>query len=989
MKDKEPSQQAIDTTKANIANPRGSAVRFASTKMQRIVAATVVAVMLTTSVSLAFLLNRDEHTLATPSRPITITSVGDFSEIYALIAELNSGSNEYSSNRPGLGDGNTGNESNDSSPDGNISAPGESAPPSNEVGSSDNNRHQAPDFSDTNLQVLGVQEADIVKTDGFHIFAVSDTQISIIAVDGSELELLWQIPRHSANDTRVSNTFEIFITPGRLILMSNVWDEPGRQYSNDSNDSYVWADDWGWGWWGWRQNQGVVAEIYDVSDMSRAPVRVGEVGQSGSYVSSRMIGQTLYLVTNHSNWFGGFDADRPETFVPHLIENGEFRTVRPQDIVHTGEISRVQYTVISGIDTSGSGRIIGTQALMDMGWTVYASHNNMFITATSWLREVEYEESGDGSINDSMIHHGASNGVRYQVTRVTRVALNNGYVSVEAAAEVDGWVLNQWAMDEHDGTFRIITSQRRDYFVTERYFGSTEGMNYWIDQRGRRHISNWEWEIEIAPGIFQSIITESRWEDPSRIYRQINTEVSTNNVFVMDMDLNMIGDIRGLAPGERVFSVRFMREIAFFVTFRDTDPLFAVDFADPTNPIILSELKIPGFSDYLHPFGAGRLFGFGRYVCEETGWWGYLRISMFNTDDLADVYKRHYHDLTGHWWSEANWNHRAILVCERRNLIGFQSDSSYLIYGYCDEEGFFRRGEFTFDEFCQVWGWRGWWWSNMRGLYIGDYFFIITGQQVASFCLDTFEQMDYVRLEEERPPPSWWWNDVNDGWGDVNDNDWWSEERQSLVFANQGITNERLAEMIYTGVIPQDIQHLCLRDNFISDITPLMYLLNIQTLDIGGNQISEISALVYLTNLNYLSIWSNQIHDLTPLSNLYNLQSLMASDNPITDISTLSQLENLESLSVAFTPVDCINGISGLTNMRDLWLTATGVVCLEAISPWRNLSSLWIGFTQITDISPVFNSNALTLINIAHTDICREQLQELREKFHGIRIFEE
>ena len=805
MNCQQPSQQAIDQTKEKM-NHKSSAVKFTSTKMQRIIAFAVVIVMLTTSVALATMLNRHEDYLTPPSRPNDIVSVGDFSEIYALIRQLQSdddlmyggsgGGNRFPGAAPG-GDGNSaGSDSNDSSADMEINAPGDI--PQSGGGGSD-----TPDFSDTNLQVLGVQEADIVKTDGFHIYAVSNTQISIIAVNDGDLELLWQIPRFSENQTRVSNTFEIFITPGRLILMSNAWDEPHRQNSNDANDSDPW-DNWH-PWWGWNINQGVIAEIYDVSDMSRPPVRLGEVGQSGSYVSSRMIGETLYLATNHSSWYEQIDSTRPETFVPHVIENGEFRTVNPENIVHTGGISRIQYTVVSGIDTSGSGSIIGTQALMDMGWTVYSSHNNVFITATQWLHERGDEDNTS---------------VNYQVTNLTRISLNNGDVRVEASAEVDGWVLNQFAMDEFDGTFRIITSQRRDYFTRERYFGSTEGMDGWYenDHRGRRfwRVSHWSGETEIEEGIFQWVSYRSSWEDPSIVYRETNTEVSTNNVFVLDMDLNTIGSIQGLAPGERVFSVRFMSEIAFFVTFRDTDPLFAVDFNDPTNPVILSELKIPGFSDYLHPFGAGRLFGFGRYVCEDTGIWGDLRISMFNTDDLADVYKRHYHDLTGFWWSEANHNHRAILVCPRRNLIGFQTDSSYLIYGYCDENGFFRRGEIRFDDHCPIFGSRWSWWGNMRGLYIGDYFYVITGNRVASFCLETFQQVDYVILEEEQDfsnfptprPPFGGWDGNDDSWdwdsNDINDvetdYEWEAmtfEEKVEWSLFNRHHSNNSFAEEIW------------------------------------------------------------------------------------------------------------------------------------------------------------------------------------------------
>jgi len=743
MNSQSPSAQAVDGVKEKMSGSEPVAYKPRTSRFQRSIALATCLTMLITTVTLATFLGRtpgyEPFITQSHGELINLSTASSYEEIFELIAGFSRDSNGYlgsqNINRPGLGE-----ESNDagmSDQDSGMNAP--------QTGG-----NYAPDFSDTNLQVLGVQEGDIVKTDGFHIFTVSDTFINVISASNGQLELLWQIPRASAADNRQRTTFEMYITPGRLILMSNVWDTPDWQY---------WGNDveWdmpiggGWGWWG-AQNQGVVAEIYDVSDMNRAPIRLGEVGQSGSYVSSRMIGTTMYLVTNHGNWFGRFYLERPETFLPQVFENGTSRTISPQNVIlGDGDLSRVQYTVISGIDTTGSGSVIGTQALMDMGWQVYSSHNNMYVTATQWRWAGDGEHRWDGSTN---------NGVSYQITQVTRIALNNGNVRAEASVLVDGWVLNQFAMDEFDNTFRIITSQRRDYWERVQYFGPTDHLNgwysgYWDDnnvwQGDIWHISHWEFEVEVSPGIFQWVRYQSCWENPGNVYRETNTEVSTNNVFVMDMNMNVIGDIRGLAPGERVFSVRFMQEIAFFVTFRDTDPLFSVDFSDPRNPVILGELKIPGFSDYLQPFGAGRLFGFGRYVCEDTGWWGYLRISMFNTEDLTNVYKRHYLDLTGFWWSESNWNHRAILVCERRNIIGFQSDNAYLIYGYCDETGFFRRGIIEFEnKWCEWWGWWRSWWGQMRGLYIGNYFYVITGSHIASFCLETFERVDFVRLEEER-----------------------------------------------------------------------------------------------------------------------------------------------------------------------------------------------------------------------------------------------
>jgi len=602
---------------------------------------------------------------------------------------------------------------------------------------------ETPDFSDTNLQMLGVQEADIVKTDGRHIYAVSDNFINIISAVDGRLELFWQIERQDnvgviQNRRRQTenprdrgrDTSEIYITDGRLILLSRTWDVDHNELARAGSSRIA---DWGrGGWWGWGPNQAVIAEIYDVSDMNQRPVKLGEVGQSGSYISSRMIGETLYLATNHTSWEDP-DLARPETFIPQIIENGERRVIAPEDIILNDNLDRVQHTVISGIDTSGSGNVISTQSLLGFGWNIYASHNNIFITNT--------EHVGENS------EHGESTRARWShshtMTNITRISLDNGIVRAEASATIAGNILNQFSMDEYNGTFRIVTTFHQWWSNTERYYGPTDRFS-----RSDWDGSFWHWEdeTEIEEGVFQWVYYFSDWENRDRVYRETWTETSTNNLYVLDMDLNIIGAVEGLAPGERVFSVRFMGDICFFVTFRDVDPLFAADLSDPTNPVILSELKIPGFSDYLHPFGDGRLFGFGRDAAEETGMWGYLKLSMFNTDNLLDVYERHTLSLDGFWWSESSYNHKAILIDVDRNIIAFPSENAYLVYGYDDVYGFFQRGIIEFDNEYDEWGWQRWW-GQMRGLYIGDYLYVLTGSHIASFSLTSFESVDFLRFD--------------------------------------------------------------------------------------------------------------------------------------------------------------------------------------------------------------------------------------------------
>lgn len=104
------------------------------------------------------------------------------------------------------------------------------------------------------------------------------------------------------------------------------------------------------------------------------------------------------------------------------------------------------------------------------------------------------------------------------------------------------------------------------------------------------------------------------WENASDF-----EEKNTNVLYILDEQMKITGMITGIAEEERIYSVKFMGETGCFVTFKQVDPLFAVDLCDPPNPRILSELKIPGFSQYMHPFGDGLLFGIGMSADERTG----------------------------------------------------------------------------------------------------------------------------------------------------------------------------------------------------------------------------------------------------------------------------------------------------------------------------------------------------------------------------------
>ena len=202
-------------------------------------------------------------------------------------------------------------------------------------------------------------------------------------------------------------------------------------------------------------------------------------------------------------------------------------------------------------------------------------------------------------------------------------------------------------------------------------------------------------------------------------------------------DLKIIGEIHDLAKDESVYSARFMGDVGYFVTFRQVDPLFSVDLSDPANPEIIGELKIPGFSEYLHPYGDGKLLGIGMDVDEAGVITEGVKVSMFDVSDPSDVKELTNCVLEDMYGTDVGDNYKAVFVDVEKNLFGFLAYgnvSKYYIFTY-DENGFRE----VFSRELTVYG-------DVRGLYVGDRFYLVSGNTVESFTMDGFKKVDDIVL---------------------------------------------------------------------------------------------------------------------------------------------------------------------------------------------------------------------------------------------------
>ncbi len=429
----------------------------------------------------------------------------------------------------------------------------------------------------------------------------------------------------------------------------------------------------------------VAVVIYDVSDPAN-PKEVATSKQEGRYNSSRMVGDYIYLISNCNINLSAIDKDNPATFVPETETNGVCQIVPSDSIYHYEEDEYDNcYTVIGAFNYK-DGTLNDTASLLGGTDNIYCSQGNIILADTRY-NEHKKEET-----------------YVTEKTVVSRLTIEKGDIEYKTSGEVDGTLENQFYIDEYNGYFRFVTTVRT---ATEK----------------RQKYANTEHEI----------ITYSN-------------ETSAQ-LTILDGELAKVGGIKDLAKGERVYSVRFMGDIAYFVTFRQTDPLFSADLSDPANPKILGELKIPGFSEYMYPYGDGKLLGFGMDADTFTGRTTYLKLSMFDVTDPADVTEQDKTIIQGYNYSPALDNHKAMLVSPSKNLIGFvardsQGFQKYMIYVYMDGR-FNLKAQITppYENGEDYWKY----WDATRGLFIGENFYLVSDKGLQVFDIATFTQMALIK----------------------------------------------------------------------------------------------------------------------------------------------------------------------------------------------------------------------------------------------------
>ena len=491
------------------------------------------------------------------------------------------------------------------------------------------------DYSQTNVRQEGVDEGDIVKTDGRYLYVVEDNgqTVDIVKADGGNLEKSGSIELGKDYDIR-----EIYLNTEKqkLVIVCErvvLYNDSFEAQTDSVEDDYVWDE------------QKTVAITYDIQDVSH-PSEEGRVSQSGSYSSSRMAGGYLYLFSEY--YVGGeIDKVEPRTYIPLINE----KTIEESSICLPQIAQGCMYEVITSINIENPDQVEDNKAIFSKGGQVYVSNHNIYFYETEWS---DFDSS---------------------VTTIRKISYQNGQLEAKKQGSFKGYLNDSFSIDEYDGYLRVVTT-----------FGDT------------------------------------------------------NAVYVLDENLKVTGSIEDLAEDERIYSARFFGDTGYFVTFRETDPLFSVDLSDPENPKILGELKIPGFSEYLHFYGGDRLLGIGMSADEETGSAENVKLSMFDISDNTDVKEVAMYELEDVFGTDVSYDYKSVLADPEKNLIGFAgytwSGENYYLFTYDEKDGFICKLEEEINGNTS---------RGTRGIYIQDTLYVIQGNVIEAYRLSDSEKVgDFI-----------------------------------------------------------------------------------------------------------------------------------------------------------------------------------------------------------------------------------------------------
>jgi inhibitor of cysteine peptidase len=586
----------------------------------------------------------------------------------------------------------------------------------------------SPDYSQTNVQVAGVDEPDFVKNDARYIYVISGNTLTIVdAYPATSASVL--------SKTELEDTpREIFINGDRLVLLKTGTSDIEASGTPQGTDIAAKIAMMPPLYPYYRSAPVTHAVFYDISDRAHPKV-LRDYTIDGDYVNARMIGSTVYLLSRESVY-----PYNDRIIVPAVRENAKI--VATPDVYYFDNPERqYDFTTVTSFDARNGATKDAKTYLIGSGNILYVSPDAMYVSYQKYhniyrpmrgLAEpvLDVVQSSGGSASGitqgssptvaadfntmsesekqaviADMKSGEQEAIRKReidqsTTLIHKIGINNGAITYLAKGEVPGYIKNQFAMDEYGGNLRVATTS-----------------DVWTS-RG---------------------------------------QYEYNNVFVLDGLMKTIGSLTHIAEQEKIYSTRFIGDRLYMVTFKRIDPFFVIDLSTPSSPKILGKLKIPGYSDYLHPYDKNHIIGVGKETASNE-WGGVstkgLKLALFDVSDVEhpkQIDKVEIGDSGTD--SAALSDHRAFLFDKNKNLLviparvvktidmpeKYSGDQQRIwygayVFGVTPEKGFDLRGSIEHST-GGGYAWYGSPYEVKRSLYIGDTLYTLSQKQILANSL--------------------------------------------------------------------------------------------------------------------------------------------------------------------------------------------------------------------------------------------------------------
>lgn len=554
-----------------------------------------------------------------------------------------------------------------------------------------------------NDQVEGVVEADTVITDGKYIYSVTENdRIHIMSAEQGTVRNVSEIDFHEDYDVEKAG-YGVFFYDSKILVNKDTiivlfgyqlyeLREDAGDYTSSDLRYYNNGDD--------SKNYTVIMQ-YDVSDISR-PVLDNYHVVDGEMISSRLADDYVYVVTSKNV---NIYIDEKEGMAKGLarLEKECIPKVDNEEIpfekiyLADGEEDEYRYEIITSFRVDrGELKYTDNCAVLNNSGNVYVSNHNIYTMSEKWEEKEEAQDTGMSRV------------IRSENTKIYRFSYEKGNITPSAVGIVPGNVLNQFSLDEYNGYLRLVSTINE--YSYDRY------------ENGEEII------LDVSP-------------------------VNNNALFVLDENLSICGSVENIAEGERIYSARFLGDYGYFVTFKQTDPLYVVDLSEPQNPVILDALKVTGFSNYLHPWAENVLLGVGEEADLDGRTTG-VKVALFDISDktnISEISKIVFENT----FSNDTINYKKMMVAPEKSLFGISIwfEVSDDLYGnqYCLFK--YENGEFTNvfrynyvgeesdseEEYS---------FYDYRSLYIGDYLYIVTlDHGVISVNLNDYTIGEFVEFD--------------------------------------------------------------------------------------------------------------------------------------------------------------------------------------------------------------------------------------------------